>query len=365
MRTGTARLPLHGGDAPRWLFTRMVKLAREIGRFVVEEHGPEELLRRMADPFWFQALGCVLGFDWHSSGVTTTTCGALKEGLRPLGRELGVFVCGGKGRTSRKTPDEIARSCEMTGQDAGELVYASRMSAKVDNSALQDGYQLYHHCFAFTRSGLWCVVQQGMNGEDRTARRYHWLSEGVSDFVCEPHLAICCDARGEGLNLVAREGEANRSGIAQLAAQQPAMVRREVERVRSLCLPRRHAVTLEDVNPARLERTLLSTYECAVKDFAEVLGRRGVGAKTLRALSLVAEVIYGAPPSFRDPARFSYAHGGKDGTPFPVDRLTYDRTIETLRLAVNAAKAGACEKARAMRRLAGFERRVAPNGPRG
>ena len=362
MRTGTARLPLHGGSAPAWLFRRMTQLARGIAVFVVTEFGPEELLRRLSDPFWFQAFGCVLGFDWHSSGVTTTTCGALKEGLRPLQRELGVFVCGGKGRTSRNTPREIESCCELTGQHADDFVYASRMSAKVDSAAVQDGYQIYHHCFIFTRSGLWGVVQQGMNAQDRTARRYHWLSEDLADFVCEPHKAVCCDSRTAALNLVARESERCRSAIGGLAAEKPEKVSSEVERLRRLSLPRRHAVSVSDIDPKRLYKVLLSTYEAGAKDFSAVLGTRGVGAKSLRALSLIAELIYGAAPSFRDPARFSYAHGGKDGHPYPVDRETYGVSIETLRQALSSARMGAYDRVRAFKRLGSFEKEALGRG---
>lgn len=355
MKTGTANLPLHTGRAPAWLFRRMVRLAREISRIVIEEFGPDELLNRLSDPFWFQAFGCVLGFDWHSSGVTTTACGALKEGLRPLQKETGLFVCGGKGGVSRRTPQEIETACDATGQDAAHLVHASRISAKVDSAAIQDGYQLYHHCFIFTTSGLWCVVQQGMNDANRTARRYHWLSTGVKDFVCEPHHAICCDRRGAPLNLVAGESADNRSAITQLAAGEPGRLQREIARFRELHLPERHALLLEDIDPRRLNSILLRTYEAQAQDFETVLGTRGLGAKSLRALSLIAELVYGARPSFRDPARFSYAHGGKDGTPYPVARETCDRSIEVLRDVLDSARVGAYDKLRAMRRLARFE----------
>ncbi len=355
MRTGTASLPLHGGDAPQWLFRRMTQLAREIVLLIAADSGPDELLRRLSDPFWFQAFGCVLGFDWHSSGVTTTTCGALKEGMRPLERELGIFVCGGKGRVSRNTPSEIERACETSGRSAGSLVYASRMSAKVDSAAVQDGYQIYHHCFIFTRSGLWCVVQQGMNEVNRTARRYHWLSSGVEDFVCEPHAAVCCDQRVAALNLVARESDRCRAAIASIAAAKPEETRLEIERASHLALPARHPLSIADIDPARLRKVLLATYEGGAQDFAAVLATPGLGAKSLRALSLISELIYGAAPSFRDPARFSYAHGGKDGHPYPVDRETYGQSIEVLRRAVSAAKMGEYDRTRALRRLAAFD----------
>jgi len=357
MRTGIAQMPLHTGRAPAWLFSRMTLLAREIVRFIVEEQGPEDLLRRLSDPFWFQAFGCVLGFDWHSSGLTTTTCGALKEALRPIGREIGVYVCGGKGAASRKTPVEIAAACESCGQDAASLAHASRMAAKVDSAAVQDGYEIYHHSFVFTTSGRWCVVQQGMNETSRMARRYHWLSEKMDDFVCEPHAAVCCDVRGPTLNLVARESADSRAAIARLASEPPDKVIREASRVANLDLPARHAIIGAcDIDPHRLRTALLATYEAHATQFSEILAVRGVGARTLRALSLIGEVIYGATPSFRDPARFSYAHGGKDGVPYPLDRETYDRSIEILRRAVNSARAGAYEKERAIRRLASIAR---------
>src|SRR2546421_1753150 len=220
-RTGFAHLPLHGGHAPPWLFSRMVPLSREIVSFIAAEFGREEVLRRLSDPYWFQAFGCVLGFDWHSSGLTTTVCGALKEGLKGLDRELGLFVAGGKGATSRKTPAEIEAACERIGLEAAPLVHASRISAKVDNSAVQDGYQLYHHSFVFTAKGEWCIVQQGMSDATSMARRYHWLSDNVSSYVSEPHAAICCDATGPTLNLVAKESAEARSASATLAGERP------------------------------------------------------------------------------------------------------------------------------------------------
>ncbi|GAB4264849.1 MAG: DUF763 domain-containing protein [Deferrisomatales bacterium] len=355
MRTGTARLPLHTGKAPHWLFSRMVRLAREIVRHLVEEHGPEEVLRRLSDPFWFQALGCVLGFDWHSSGVTTTTCGAVKEGIKGLEGELGLFAAGGKGRASRRTPREIEAGCEATGLDAAPLVYASRMAAKVDSAAVQDGYQIYHHAFFFTEGGRWCVVQQGMDETVGMARRYHWLGEGVGDFVCEPHAAVCCDRRGAPLNLVARESGEVRGASAALARRPSEEVVRLAARLPELELPRRHRVSTADVNPRHLKKILLRTYERAPEDFEALLGIEGVGAKTLRALALVSELVYGARASARDPARFGFAHGGKDGTPYPVDRSTYERTVEILHRALDRSRVDRTDKVRAFRRLAAFE----------
>jgi hypothetical protein len=358
-RTGTAQLPLHGGRAPAWLFSRMVKLAREISIHVVSEYGPDEMLRRLSDPFWFQAFGCVLGFDWHSSGVTTTVTGAVKEGIRGLESDLGFYAGGGKGAASRKTPAEIAAACEALSLDPGPLVYASRMAAKVDSAAVQDGYQLYHHAFFFTRSAGWCVVQQGMNDDNGMARRYHWLSSSVSSYVNEPHAAICAEAEAPTLNLVAQESESVRAASAELSREQPSTVLDTLKRLPVLTMPRRHAVLLSDVNPSYLEKILLKTYERAPEDFETLLGMPGVGGRTLRALALVSEIIYGTPASTRDPARFSFAHGGKDGFPYPVDTGTYDKTVEVLRAAVNRAGIDRSERVQALKRLVRFgEERV-------
>jgi hypothetical protein len=353
-RTGFAHLPLHGGKAPRYLFERMVPLSREIVIFLVSEFGREEVLRRLSDPYWFQAFGCVLGFDWHSSGLTTTVCGALKEGLRGLEKDLGIFVAGGKGATSRKTPDEITSACDRIGRDPQPLVYASRISAKVDNSAVQDGYQLYHHSFVFTAAGQWCIVQQGMSDETAMARRYHWLSDNVSSYVSEPHAAICCDATAPTLNLVAAESAEVRSASAALAAEKPEVTLQALTHLPLLELPRRHELSIEDINPKHLHKILLRTYETAPADFEALLSIAGVGAKTLRALALTSELIYGTRASQKDPARYSFAHGGKDGTPYPVDRTTYDKTIEVMHHALNGAKIDRSEKVHAFRRLADF-----------
>jgi hypothetical protein len=334
----------------------MVRLSREIVQFIAAEQGERELLRRLADPFWFQAFGCVLGFDWHSSGVTTTVCGAVKEGLRGLDREIGFFAAGGKGGTSRKTPAEVEAACGLLGRDPAPLVTASRMSAKVDSAAVQDGYELYHHAFFFTASGDWCVVQQGMNDETSMARRYHWLSDSVRSFVEEPHSAVCCDATGATLNLVAAESAGTRTASAALAARPPEVTLHALEcTAPDLAMPARHPLLPElDVSSSRLHAILLATYEHPPADFESLVGRPGVGAKTLRALALASELIYGAPASTRDPARFAFAHGGKDGTPFPVDRDTYEHTIEVFDRALNRAAVDRSEKVKAFRRLAAF-----------
>jgi hypothetical protein len=339
----------------------MVPLSREIMRYIVEEYGTQEVLRRLSDPYWFQALGCVLGFDWHSSGVTTTVCGAVKEALKTTGREWGLYAAGGKGAASRKSPSQIAAACEQLDVDPSLLVHASRTAAKVDSAAVQDGYQLYHHAFVFTAAGEWCVVQQGMSDAFSTARRYHWLSEHVSSFVDEPHDAVCCDERGVTLNLVAAESAAVRQTSTELACMKPEVTVEAVEKsaasgqLPDLLLPKRHTLFPElDVDTRYLSRILLQTYERVPRDFESLLGIDGVGPRTLRALALASEVIYGSKASTRDPARFAFAHGGKDGIPFPVDRETYDKTIAVLGRAVDRSSIDYSDRKRALKRLAAF-----------
>jgi hypothetical protein len=351
----------------------MVRLSREVLVYMAAEYSTREVLRRLSDPFWFQAFGCVLGFDWHSSGVTTTVCGAVKESLKDIDTELGLFAAGGKGAVSRKAPDHIADACERTGADARPLIYASRTAAKVDSAAVQDGYQLYHHVFFFNAAGDWCVVQQGMSDDTGMARRYHWLAEHVQSFVDEPHEAVCCDARAETLNLVARENDPVRTASAELAREKPDVTLQALERVDParlrltrvplLDLPRRHELLPEiDVAGPYLHKILLKTYEQAPADFESLLGMEGVGPKTLRALALASELLHGTPAAMRDPARFAFAHGGKDGIPFPVDRLTYDRTIEIFNKAINRASVERSEKVKAFKRLADFSRSAESSG---
>ena len=354
MRTGIAHLPLHGGKAPSWLFKRMRNLAKEIILFIVDVHGAEEMLLRLSDPFWFQAFGCALGFDWHSSGLTTTVCGALKEGMRGMEKELGFYVAGGKGKVSRKTPMEIEEICDQRSLDGAALIYASRMSAKVDSAAVQDGYQIYHHSFFFTEKGSWAVIQQGMNERTKYARRYHWLSEGVKDFVCEPHWAVCCDQRNGGLNLVALESGATRKAMTELSHETPELLMREGRKITELHLQAEHPIPGEKVRVERLEKAFIQIYDHAPKNFEELLGIQGVGPKTLQALSLISELIYGVQSSLKDPTRFSFAHGGKDGHPYPVDREVYDHTIEILGRAIERARVGDREKLEAIKRLKGF-----------
>ena len=352
-RTGTASLPLHGGRAPRWLFERMAQLAPAIVEAIVVDYGPSEVLKRLSDPYWFQAFGCVLGFDWHSSGVTTTVCGALKTGLAGREADTGIYVAGGKGGASRNTPAELIAFGSRLGLDGERLAYSSRITAKVDSAAVQDGYQLYHHTFLLTAQGEWAVVQQGMRDADGSARRYHWLGASVDDFVNEPHAGIAA-ARSEQtvLNLVATESAPSRDAATTLAAEKPARVEKEVADILSLDMPRRHWVDVRaDVQPRNLHKVLLTTYEAQPQSFEQLLMLPGVGAKALRALTLIGDLVHGATPSTRDPARFSFAHGGKDGHPFPVDRLSYDRSIDYLRSALDRAKIGSSDRLAALRRL--------------
>jgi len=354
MKTGNAYLPLHYGKAPSWLFQRMKRLSRELTICIVEEWGPDEMMRKLSDPFWFQAFGCTLGFDWHSSGLTTTVCGALKEGVTGIEKELGLYIAGGKGRASRKTPSQIESYCADASLNPQPLVYASKMSAKVDNTALQDGYQLYHHTFLFTSKGSWSVVQQGMNDQTRYARRYHWKSDGVSDFVSEPHHAICCNRRQKSLNMVAEESEQSRHVTTDIAKALPDKTISELKKIEDLYLPEHHDIKPFNINMKRFEKILLKTCDLQPESFEKLLAIEGVGPKTVRALSLLSELVYGAQPSFKDPARFSFSHGGKDGHPFPVDKKTYDFSIDFLQNSVNKAHISNQDKKEAFRRLTKF-----------
>lgn len=382
MRTGIAETPLHGGRTPSWLFTRMVSLSREIIRAIVEEYGPREVLRRLSSPYWFQAFGCVIGFDWHSSGLTTTTLGAIKEGLSPLSRELDLYVAGGKGGVSRQTPLQIMKHCEGIGIDPQPLIYASRMTAKVDSAVLQDGYQIYAHTILFTGTGEWVVVQQGMNTSLRYARRYHWLSDTIRSFVVEPHSGIISDTTGGVLDLTAEKSESTRVCSVRIINQPPKQVMSDLREALRMarCLdrptqgdlfdqaapviasdethvfrmPSRHWVSFRDIRPDRLQSVLLSTYERHPENFEALVGLEGVGAKTLRALALMSEVIYGASPSFDDPARFSYAVGGKDGTPYPVNKIVYDDSIQILKQAIDKANIGITDRKESLKRLSDY-----------
>ncbi|RLC40088.1 MAG: DUF763 domain-containing protein [Candidatus Nealsonbacteria bacterium] len=374
MRTGIATVPLDYGRCPKWLFERMKRLSRGIFLAIREEFGPEEILKRLSDPIWFQSLGCVIGFDWNSSGLTTTTLGALKEGIRGIEKELGIFVCGGKGRTSRKTPEQIQKWGEVLGfsqEKIDKLIYASKISAKVDTSGLQDGFQIYHHNLIFVGSGHWTVVQQGMNTAFQKARRYHWSSTQLKDFVEEPHSGIISDVKVKPLNLTARESNQNRKVSTELIKEEPKTFLRDIKLIlrktnyliRQKRLPgftemqmpniefHWHPVVEEKFDLRRLERTIFFAKSQQPKNFEQLLALKGIGPKTIRALSLVAEIIYGAKPSYEDPARYSFAHGGKDSTPYPVDRATYDRTIEILEKGIQRSKISLSEKIAAQRRL--------------
>ncbi len=348
MKTGSINLPLHYGRAPLWLFEKMRRLARCIIICMVEDEGQKAFLCKISSPMWFQAFGCILGFDWHSSGLTTTVCAAMKEGIKGIEDDLGIFIAGGKGATSRKTPQEIEKRGTSLDIPVSPLIYASRMSAKVDSAAVQDGYNIYQHTFFFTKKGEWAVVQQGMNTETRYARRYHWLE--TKDFVCEPHTGISSERLEKRvLNLVSKKSEGARKVIAELSREHPDKITNELIR-----LPERHEILTIDINPKKLYRIFVSTYERSPSNFEQLLGLKGVGPKTIRALSLLSELVYGTPSDFRDPARFSYAHGGKDGHPYPIDREGYEKTISILERAIKSAKLGRRDKLDSLKRLASF-----------
>lgn len=327
----------------------MAQLAGAIIEAIVLEQGGSEFLRRISDPFWFQAFGSVLGFDWHSSGLTTTVCGAMKEGTKRINHELGLFFCGGKGAASRKTPLQIQKVADTVSLDGDRLIHASKTSAKVDSSCVQDGYDLYHHLFIFTIKGDWSVVQQGMNPQNRYARRYHWLSVDLESYVNEPHAAVCCDQSQDSLNMVAAESSASRRIITDIAREKPRKTIKEAEKV--LKMPSRHPVLNLDISPKYFHKILLRTYERSPGSFEELIGIAGVGPKTVRALALIGELLYGTKPSFRDPARYSFAHGGKDGFPYPVNRNTYNQSISYLESAIKRSKIGENEKLKALRKL--------------
>ncbi len=359
-------MTLDWGRCPRWLFERMSKLARGISMAIVEEFGPEELLRRLADPVWFQSFGCVLAFDWNASGLTTTVLGALKDGLRGLESDLGVFVCGGKGKTSKKTPQNIEDWGEFLSlpmDRINRLVDASKMSAKVDNTVLQDSFQLYHHNLIFTKTGSWAVVQQGMSPSLKKARRYHWLSSEIKDFIEEPHTGIASQIKVKPLNLSAKESRTNREVSSQMAKDSPRTFLRDIQLVQTkkqgqltlLEVPDlefyHHPIEQEKFDLKRLEKTIFLAKEYQPKDFEGLIRIKGVGPRTIRALSLVSELIYGAKPSYEDPARYSFAHGGKDEVPFPIDRQTYDRTLAVMEKGIKKSSVRHKEKIEALQRL--------------
>jgi len=341
----------------------MIRLARAVVEIMVADYGAHYVLRKLSDPFWFQAFGCLLGFDWHSSGLTTTVCAALKAAFQSAGSGLPLYACGGKGNRARRTPEEISAVCDALGLEADPLIHASRMAAKLDNAALQDGFQIYHHCFFFDSTGLWAVIQQGMAREEDPlgrpnagfARRYHWLADKVTDWTIRPEAAICSEkAAPLVVDTLAEEARPMQQDVARLLTDQQCELQKILKDLPRLRLTRRHRVLLHDINPRRVSRILLSTYDDPPRSFASLIGRRGIGPATIRALALSAEIIYGHGPSYRDPARFSFAHGGKDGTPFPVKCELYDETISILNSLVSRARVGRSEKQHAFRRLASF-----------
>ncbi len=395
--TGHADLPLHTGTVPKWLADRM----RDMGTLIVESlimnYGRQEVLVRLSDPLWFQSLGAVLGMDWHSSGITTSVMYALKRGLNARAKELGIVVCGGRGKYSRRTPDELMFLSEATGLNGDELVRASKLTAKVDNTAVQDGFQLYQHNFILTCDGDWAVVQQGMNPALKTARRYHWCSQNLRSFVEEPHAGVVGENRGEILNLTATAAEKTRGTILEIAHEEPSRIIRECEKMsgqlelftaedgtlltkaeaaaitqgsglpesgRSVVMPAHHEVRREDVDLKRLGAVLATAYEAPPSSFENLLLTPGLGPRTLQSLTLVSEVIYGTPSRFTDPARFSFAHGGKDGHPFPVPLNVYDESIRVLHDSIEKSKLGYNDKSECLRRLHGtalnIERNCAP-----
>jgi hypothetical protein len=347
-RSGSADLPLHYGYVPTWLAERMSRLGLAITESIITEYGKEEMLRRLSDPFWFQSFGAVMGMDWHSSGITTSVMGALKRAVNPNAQALGIYICGGKGKFSKETPAELTRIADSTGLNGNELVRCSKLSAKVDNSAIQDGFQLYTHNFIVSNTGEWTVVQQGMRTTDKLARRYHWHSTNLQSFVEEPHSGIAGINQGNILNLTAKEASQTRDGILKINSEIPEEI---IDTYQQLKMPSHHDVRANDVNLRRLGSVLWLAHEHQPKDFESLLLLQGVGPRTIQSLALVSEVIHGTPTRFNDPARFSFAHGGKDGHPFPVPLKVYDETIQTLHNAVQKAKIGASEKNVAIKKL--------------
>ncbi len=385
--SGHADLPLHTGTVPRWLADRMMVLGTLITESLVENFSPEEVLVRLSDPLWFQSFGAVMGMDWHSSGITTSVMYALKRGLNPRAKELGIYVCGGRGKYSRMTPDELLQIAGQEGLNGDELVRDSKLVAKVDNNAVQDGFQLYQHNFILTRSGNWAVVQQGMNTAEKKARRYHWCSADLRSFVEEPHTAVVGENRGKILNLTDKQADGARNNILEMSHENPERMIKEIEQIgkptsemilmqggkvqqslfpeleepnkaeqiqttgRSIIMPAHHDVQAQDVDLKRLGGVLATAYESQPQDFESLLLTPGLGPRTLQSLALVSEVIYGTPSRFTDPARFSFAHGGKDGHPFPVPLKIYDESIRVLRDSIEKSKLGYKDKSDCIRRL--------------
>jgi len=357
-RSGLAELPLHGGRVPTWLAERMTQLGTAISETVIYQYGVSEFLTRVSDPFWFQALGCVMGMDWHSSGITTSVLGALKRGLNPRSHELGIAICGGRGKHSRKTPDELRSIANRCGLDGEALARTSRLTARVDNNAIADGFQLYLHSFIVSNTGEWVVVQQGMNVESRLARRYHWHSANVRSFTADPHAAIVGAHQGTILNLVDARATAAQDAMLTIVKQNPETTLSEA---RKLIFPAHHEVRAENVDLRRLGAVLALAHERELSDFSSLLLLETLGPRTLQSLALIAEIVHGAPSRFSDPARFSFALGGKDGHPFPVPLKIYDESIAVLRRSLDAAKVGHTEKVDGFRRLDQFTHAIERN----
>lgn len=361
--TGHADLPLHTGTVPKWLADRMMQTGTLIVESIIENFGKKEVLVRLSDPLWFQSLGAVMGMDWHSSGITTSVMYALKRGINARAREFGLCICGGRGKYSRRTPDELQFLADATGLDGTKLINSSKLVAKVDSTAVQDGFQLYMHNFILSSDGDWTVVQQGMNTETKTARRYHWSSENLRSFINEPHTGVTGENRGLILNLTANDAQTTRQRILDFSKENPDKALKEIQSVvkhddnkiivtgRNITMPAHHEVRAEDVNLKRLGAVLATAYESEPKDFESLLLTPGLGPRTIQALTLVSEVIYGTPSRFTDPARFSFAHGGKDGHPFPVPLKVYDSSIQILRESIERSKLGYKDKSLAIKRL--------------
>jgi hypothetical protein len=354
-RSGVADLPLHGGRVPQWLAERMSKLGTAITETIVQDYGASAFLSRLSDPFWFQALGSVMGMDWHSSGITTSVMGALKRGLASRADELGIYICGGRGRFSRNTPQELRAIAERRGFDGEALVRTSRLTARIDNNAIADGFQIYLHSFVVTSDGEWAVVQQGLNDRSGMARRYHWHSPSVRDFVAAPHTAIVGQNQGTIMNLVDAQATQAQTALLDIAQENPMAT---LGAARHLRMPHHHDVRAENINLKRLGAVLAAAYERELHDFTELLLLENLGPRTLQSLALIAEVVHGAPSRFSDPARFSFAHGGKDGHPFPVPLKTYDESLNFLRASIESAKLGDTEKLDGFRRLDRFVRAI-------
>ncbi|MEL6143667.1 MAG: DUF763 domain-containing protein, partial [Bacteroidota bacterium] len=354
-RSGAADLPLYGGSIPPWLFERMKRLGLAVVESILVEKGHAEFIRRLADPFWFQSFAAVIGMDWNSSGATTAVMRALKRTINPHANSLGLHICGGKGNESRKTPNELLRIGDLTGLDGKELAHFSKLSAKVDNTAIQDGFQLYLHSFVVAEQGQWAVIQQGMQGKTGTARRYHWHSEDIDSFVEEPHAAICGPNQGEILNLTDRQARPTRSGILEIADERPETILREA---RHLKTPTYKDLKFTDVDLRRLGSILWTAKEVDTGQFEDLLLLKGLGPRTLQSLTLVSEIIHGTPSRFTDPARFVFAHGAKGGKPFPVPTRVYDETISTLRESVEKAKIGHTDKHEALKKLSALAQKA-------